>query len=130
MQQPPEQLSDPLHLELQVVRGGHRFTESAMERNVLKFVLLRLSKLRCGGALFYCWDQMVAFTDWYPTWKKYKCNAQRLRNIVRHDDMKPVAIVEFLLGGGGEELFRVLEGVQAEVGVGEFSRTLIGIASM
>ncbi len=44
---------------------------------------------------------------------KYQYIEQRLQNIVKHKDMKPVAIVEFLFGGGGEELFRVLERVQA-----------------
>ena len=44
--------------------------------------------------------------------------------------MKPVAIVEFLFGGGGEELFRVLERVQAEMGVEEFSKKLCGFAGL
>jgi hypothetical protein len=97
---------------------------------LFKFVLLRLSKIRTGGALFYCWDQICAFVAWYPTWKKYGYDLTRLHNIAKHADMKLVAIVNFLLGGGGEELFCVLEGVQAKVGVGEFSRMLSGLAGL
>ena len=95
-----------------------------------KYVLLRLSKLRAGGALFHCWEQILAFTEWYPTWKVKKYDLQRLKNIVKKEDMKPVAIVEFLFGGGGEELFRVLERVQAEVGVGVLSGKLCGLAGL
>jgi hypothetical protein len=50
----PKQLPDPPHPELWLGRGGHRRPESSTELNLYKYVLLRLSKLRTGGALFHC----------------------------------------------------------------------------
>ena len=129
-QQLPVQLSDTPPPELPLVRDWHPRSESPSELNLLKFVLLRLSKVRTGGALFHCWNEILAFTDWYPTWKVKKYDLQRLKNIVKYRDMKLLNIVDFLFGGGGEELFCVLEGVEVQVGVGELSKKLCVLAGV
>jgi hypothetical protein len=103
------------------------------EKNVLKYAFLWLSKLVCGGTLRRSWSELDQFVEWYlPLKKKYTGEnlRRRVRAVSDLPEMVPFTSVTFFLDNDGAQLYRLLQSVQKNVGVTEFSNKLRELAGI